>query len=109
MICSCDSRAFEGPLGPIVAALLAPVSKLWPRRLSGREIADLFTGDRRARYERAMSDPWLLRQANIGDASSFQFSSVWDDHAPSLLSQMYGADLRLYLPEDLMTKVDLTR
>jgi asparagine synthase (glutamine-hydrolysing) len=102
------ARVFEGPFGPFAAHLLAPVLQLWPQSLSGRGIAELFVDDRQTRYERAMSDPWLLQQTTVAGASQFSFPSVWDKDEPSLLAQMRGADVRLYLPEDLMTKVDRT-
>ena len=91
-----------GPLGWGVGRL----ATLWPHTARGFGIARLLRGDGRARYEALLADEWLLARSTLNVAPAFDFQSVWDHSAEGLVNQMCHADIRLYVPEDLMVKVD---
>ena len=91
-----------GPLGWGVGRL----ATLWPHTARGFGIARLLRGDGRARYEALLADEWLLGKSTLNAAPGFDFRSVWDSSAEGLVNQMCNADIRLYVPEDLMVKVD---
>jgi asparagine synthase (glutamine-hydrolysing) len=90
------------PLGRGVGRL----ASLWPHTARGFGIARLLRGDGRMRYEALLADEWLLGKSSINAVPGFDFSSVWDGSADHLINQMCNADIRLYVPEDLMVKVD---
>ncbi len=92
----------SNPLGRGIGRL----ASLWPHTARGFGIARLLRGDGRARYEALLADEWLLRRSTLGVAPGFDFESVWDSSASGLINQMCHADIRLYVPEDLMVKVD---
>ena len=91
-----------GPFGRGVGRLAA----LWPHTARGFGVARLLRGDGRARYEALLADEWLLRRSTLGVPPGFDFDTVWDPDTNGLINQMCNVDIRLYMPEDLMVKVD---
>jgi asparagine synthase (glutamine-hydrolysing) len=101
-------RVFDGSLGGLATACGAVLNKAWPDDVRGYGLVRLLTPGGDARYRRLVSDSWLAKQSIVGRSDLTAFTSAWDDGAPGLANRMCKADLRLYLPEDLMTKVDRT-
>ena len=91
-----------GPCGRALGWLAA----LWPHTARGFGVARLLRGDGRTRYEALLADEWLLRRSLLGGPPGFDFDTVWDPGAHGLINQMCNVDIRLYVPEDLMVKVD---
>jgi asparagine synthase (glutamine-hydrolysing) len=90
------------PLGRGVRRLAA----LWPHTVRGFGLARLLSGDAKARYQALLGDDWLLQQSALDATPGLDFETVWDPSIPGLVNQMCATDTRLYLPEDLMVKVD---
>ena len=95
-----------GDMSSPVGRGVGRLASLWPHTVRGFGIARLLRGDGRARYEALLADEWLLGKSTVNAVSGFDFGSVWDGAASGLVNQMCHADIRLYVPEDLMVKVD---
>ena len=91
------------PLGRGVGRL----ASLWPHTARGFGIARLLRGDGRARYEALLADEWLLGRSTLSVRAGIRFRARCGILAAErLINQMCNADIRLYVPEDLMVKVD---
>ncbi len=101
-------RFFDGAFGGMATACGTVLKRAWPDHARGRGLVRLLTPGGDARYRRLVSDTWLAKQAVVGHSDFGAFASAWDEGTPGLANRMCKADLRLYLPEDLMTKVDRT-
>ena len=102
-------RFFDNALGHPLSKLISPLVNCWPDGLKGKGLISLFHSDPRLRYEKMMGSTWLADQSLLtpGDGR-FDMGSIWDPVASSTLEQMCKTDIRLYVPEDLMVKVDRT-
>jgi asparagine synthase (glutamine-hydrolysing) len=96
----------EGRFAGASAACGAALNQMWPEHIKGRGLVRLLVGDSRERYRRLLADGWLARQSVVGLSDLSAFSEAWDEGTTGLLDRMCKADLGLYLPEDLMVKVD---
>ena len=95
-----------GDMANPVGRGIGRLATLWPHTARGFGIARLLRGDGRARYEALLADDWLLGKSTLSAVPGFDFGTVWDASAHGLTNQMCAADIRLYVPEDLMVKVD---
>ena len=96
----------DGGWSSVAAGCGSALMRLWPEHMRGRGIVRLLAPGSRTRYQRLLADPWLAKHSIVGESDLTAFSAAWDDATPGLLNRMCKTDLRLYLPEDLMTKVD---
>ena len=95
-----------GDMASPVGRAVGRLARLWPHTARGFGIARLLRGDGRARYEALLADEWLLGKSTVNAVPAFDFGTVWDETSADLVNQMCNADIRLYVPEDLMVKVD---
>lgn len=103
-------------LGPMLDGKLSGLSNLcgtvlncvWPDNVKGRGLVRILTTGAGERYRLLIGDDWLAKHAFVGRPDAAAFAAAWDPSTPGLLNRMCKADLRMYLPEDLMTKVDRT-
>jgi asparagine synthase (glutamine-hydrolysing) len=87
---------FDGKFGRVAGACAAPLVRLWPDSMRGNGFVRLLT----------IGDDWLAAQSIVGASDQRAFAESWDGRTPDLVNRMCKSDLSLYLPEDLMTKVD---
>jgi asparagine synthase (glutamine-hydrolysing) len=99
-------RVFSGSFGGMAEICGAALNRVWPDSVKGRGLVRLLRGGGHERYQRLVSDNWLARHTILGQSDLSAFAAAWDEGTPGLENRMCKADLRLYLPEDLMTKVD---
>ena len=95
--------ALEALVEPVVAGMGYAV---WPHTVRGFGLVRLLNGDAKTRYQALLGDDWLLQRSALHDIPGLDFGTVWDPSIPRLVDRMRGTDTRLYLPEDLMVKVD---
>lgn len=102
-------RIFDNAIGGSLAKCLSYLTPFWPDRVKGKGLISLFRPDPRLRYEELMGSAWLAEHSLLTpNDRPFDMRTIWDFKAPSTLDQMCKADIRLYVPEDLMVKVDRT-
>ncbi|MBI4773113.1 MAG: asparagine synthase (glutamine-hydrolyzing) [Deltaproteobacteria bacterium] len=102
-------RIFDNVIGGSLSKCLSPLTRFWPDHVKGKGVISLFHPDPRLRYEELMGSPWLVKHSLLRPSDGpFDMRSIWDFNAPSTLDRMCKADIRLYVPEDLMVKVDRT-
>ena len=100
---------FDNAIGNAHSNWLSHVTAFWPEHVKGKGLISLFHSDPRLRYEKMMGPPWLADQSLLKPSDGrFDMGSIWDPAASSTLDQMCKTDIRLYVPEDLMVKVDRT-
>jgi asparagine synthase (glutamine-hydrolysing) len=95
--------------GRLRGAAFRTVRALWPDHIRGFGLAQLLGRDAEGRYERMLSDPDLAERSRARPVSDiYDFRSVWGRQRGGVIDRMTGVDTELYLPEDLMVKVDRT-
>ena len=100
---------FDNVIGNALSKWLSYLTAFWPDRVKGKGLISLFHSDPRLRYEEMMGSHWLADQSLLTPSDGrFDMGSIWDPAASSTLNQMCKTDIRLYVPEDLMVKVDRT-
>ncbi len=93
----------------MVRALGAPL-RFWPEQLKGRGLADMILPGLEARYRRVFCDDGLRglmrRETRCGWRNTIP--EAWNDEGGSAIDRMCSMDRQVYIPEDLMVKVDRT-
>ena len=103
---NCAIDEYVGDMANPVGRGLRRLAAVWPHTVRGFGLARLLAGDAKARYQALLGDDWLVRRSSLRAIPGLDFESVWDASIPGLVDRMRGTDTRLYLPEDLMVKVD---
>ena len=94
-----------GDMANPVGRGIGRLATLWPHTARGFGIARLLRRNE-SQYKALLADDWLLGKSTLSAVPGFDFGTVWDASAHGLTNQMCAADIRLYVPEDLMVKVD---
>ncbi len=104
---ACLSKVLDHWLGELLCLMWRPILAHWPQNLRGRGIVDLIRMGSMERYELCMTDGWLLRKSRIASVNGqWNFGRIWDEGTENLIDRMCKADVRCYIPEDLMVKMD---
>ena len=88
---------------------LKPVSSLYPVWLPGKGFLTRLSLNERDRYLQAITSPTykqLLDPVLIGDSSRHPLKDIWGHEHCDYLSQMQSLDMRSYLPDNILVKVD---
>jgi asparagine synthase (glutamine-hydrolysing) len=110
---------FDHGAGRLVRPLLALGARLLPQGMRGRGYLELLGEDELARYFRMVTahDTADLRRVLTRDACRHMTPEASPEHfrrlaaeakAPDYVSALQALDIRTYLPEDILTKVDRT-
>lgn len=93
----------------MVRALGAPL-RFWPEQLRGRGLADMILPGLEARYRRVFCDDGLRGQMRLEARCDWRntIPEAWNDEGGSAIDRMCSMDRQVYIPEDLMVKVDRT-
>jgi asparagine synthase (glutamine-hydrolysing) len=106
---------FDAGPGRLVRPLLALAGRALPLEAPGQAYAELLGGDgleryfRLVAYERRRSGRRLLSGdlAGVGSSAAFRRLAA-DGTAPDYVSTLQDIDIRTYLPDDILSKVDRT-
>ena len=101
-------RVFDGKFSSVAGWCGTALKHVWPDEVRGRGLVRILTPSAHDRYRMLVSDDWLATRAVVGPSDLTAFAAAWDARTPGLLNRMCKTDLRLYLPEVVMTKVDRT-
>jgi asparagine synthase (glutamine-hydrolysing) len=101
------ARLFAPLSGWFMWSIAAILQSTWPEWVRGRGIANLLYSNPVHRYAQFHVDGWLVGQAQM--SSLCPALPSWDtNNRFSTLHDLCRADVEVYLPEDLMVKVDRT-
>ena len=87
-----------------------PLLRLWPEQVKGRGLVELIRPGLEARYRRVFSDDVLRGQMRREARCGWQntIPQAWRYEGGSAIDRMCSMDRQVYIPEDLMVKVDRT-
>lgn len=92
----------------LVNHLAKHLSCLWPESLRGKGLIKLFASGSGERYKRHWGDPSLLKLLSnpVMTTGADAFDQAWDNGTLNLVDKMCHTDIRFFIPEDGMTKID---
>jgi asparagine synthase (glutamine-hydrolysing) len=105
------SRVFDNTVGAASSVLVQLLARAWPEHIRGKGFVKILHSGELQRYAGLLADSWLAEQSHLelkATDGGFEVSGVWDSDAAHLVDRMCKADISLYVPEDLMVKVDRT-
>lgn len=93
----------------LVKRIIEPLSIMWPESVKGKGLVKLFVSGTKDRYKKHWGDNSLVNLlSNKFDTIKCydSFDAAWNNNSLNIVDKMCYTDMRFFIPEDCMTKVD---